>query len=565
LGDSIVQKSRFLAAAFFLAGCSAALVLASGCGERESRAAGQELSDASHQALRLMNQVQGLVRPVLVDASTDQTEPFTIRLPSERAYENLSEQDKGRYQSKLRVRPPLAVNPKAWTAIRKAEKILTQAIAARGKEAEARDLADARFLLARVEVLKGDYQAFTAQEARARAYATAALADARLREMQARAVLIPYYNSLRSLADTDTADVAGMRLRPVADIRKEASERLARAKSQKAELEGELRRLTAKRDELTRQCDAANAKASNLRVQSQLAAGEKAVRLYENALAVQRSANKLEADLAETNSAIESKRLQLRWAQMRLQEAGDRLAGIEGAEGTGNETAILAAWKRDRQIVEGKLAKLTAAMTRGRTDVEGLITRLAAMCRQAAAAEKDAQNAYVYADKELRASLAGADAGKIAERHAHRGDVAMQMGEIELRRMEMQGRLAALAANVEALWGKMGYALPLNLSQIRDGYLPAVGQAKSSAVKRFQEAAGFYRDAMQRRGRRRPAWPYRFRIAKALFGEFQVTQDKQVRDAASEELDEALRGAGDSPHAEELRALQRAFGAAPAG
>ena len=557
----------------------AALLLAGGCSDSESRRAGRAVREDVDKALRLCDQALTLLdNPVLEHVETKELSPLLGK-----QYERLND------EKKLRVlAADEKLNPKALAKLDQAVSLLGAAImrqaravadgklasgldaAARGKGGEAQDMlslllsakADVQLLeaakqqrdgvaapadlslaflqLGRAYALKAYYWRVSAANSRAKAERILRKADLPDRTMRASVGLRDYYVRLVGVSNEE----ANQRL---ADAATTATNKNAEIKSIVKEIGG----LNDHKNGLTAEMNRLVAEARRLRLESRSPTCKDPEGVLKEVWKTLAQANRAASQIAETESKIDVLETNRTLLQLDL--------NLAEAVQTAMKKAVADTNTRIAQG-EAELSKAEAALVTAAEEVKDLAKQLDAACLEARGNELLAEEAFqsaVHARSLAHRFLTGDQAGEAA---AEQGDIHMRWAGFCMDRLRFRERVGSFSQGAKQLWAKWDPSggVPAIFGDVVANYLSTPDEVKKQATQQYREAVKRYGDAVAKmRDERERLWAYEGQLATAYIALYRLDHQPQDLEEAKKILGKALTGKEDSPFLQSLIWWQR--------
>lgn len=526
VGDKIVRKTQRTVARFFLVACAAALL--AGCTDTKPREAGRKILDEVDIATRRYDRALSLLANPVFKAKGE-FPPTPLAAEPGGAPPRYEKAD-------IEIVHPETVNPKALDALKQAETGLAKVLAENEALAPKAEKALAHLILARLKSLKGYYFAAKANLARGRALGAIAQAEPTTTEVKTHVAMINYHKTVVGLSNQDIEQLIA-----------KAEKDLVAWNAELKEVNTKLTAIKAEKQRLLAENQARMAEARKKRVASRLANGQKSLDLLNEALAIEEETNRavsrvdiVEAETVSLNVARGDVVVRVASAKQRITVAQDILKGRK--QNTG----------QDRDELE-KIARSLAVVLKRLEEQAGMIGE---NCATAAAAEKQADEAYRQAREHLESSRSFPSA-KAHEAMAEEADVLMSTGRLAAARLELHVRATRLVGRVKKLWPQA--APDRKAPQIVDriaAYLAEPDNVRKDGEKDFRKAADLYKRAGANM-ERHLKWVYKGQEAGAYIALYYLTEDNMVLGQARKVLGDALQGREASPLLAAVRELEK--------
>ncbi|MFA6133628.1 MAG: hypothetical protein WC869_06390 [Phycisphaerae bacterium] len=452
------------------------------------------------------------------------------------------------------------------TDLGKAEKLLSAAIREYEPAAGTREKALAQVMLGRILVLKGYYEMAAVAPARQEAQQSAAQALRAASLVRNCSSIIKYLSDLGALSDLELA------------------QELQAARGQTDKYKGEVDKAQAKLSELSNQAEALRAaneklipRVRDLRVNSQLAKGDKASELLEQAL-------KLETEMNANASAIA--RLESEADAMEV-TASDFKAALDFSQGREEAAkSILAGRKGFGDAREKEIQSLQTSLAAAKEAAQTAATQLATACEKIATAEQSALESYDQAAKKFKKAQASEPRGRNAGTLAQMGDAYWSMANLQYGSLQHRARNEEVADQIATAWAPPSAVIPTTgksetatapttnpssqparrearpIEEIPEfarailAYLPKADEVRAAAIENYDQAAKAYTDAEAQTPAQRK-WAYQGEIAAAYIGLYRLSGSAEAAEKAKAALRDALEDKRDSVYLTAVVELER--------
>ena len=423
---------------------------------------------------------------------------------------------------------PGTMDPRSLDMLEKAANELGQSISA-NSQADPLDRGQAALMLGQLNRLMGFYHEGVSLADRNRARSLGDQITARLGVVRARQAQLAYYDQL-----------VGLSLEDVKTFLSESSEREKSLTADKTRLEGEIESLTARRNQLRTTKETKTAAMRNKRIDSQLAADpDVRATLFEQAYALQKEINKLNAQVARTENQIARTETALSQVMLDLDGAKAKLAAA-------NEVLV-----QRNQIKEDATAgrrTILAQIAELREEIETLTTRMGQTLASADQAEQEALSKHDSAVSNFDRATGLLDSDDPAP-VSLKGAALMDSGSLQTAKLRAYNRAVGV---VEAMQEALD--IPNSASgKTVTAYVSDPEQLRTSADDAFERAVEAYSTAVRLVQAEDPklAWAYQGRLGAAYLSRLEVCPPslrESIRASAEETLDEALDDRADSPY-----------------
>lgn len=514
--ETVMRNDRFIVLCVLgvLAG-----VLA-GCQSAES-----DVAQATSRARRLYDRAQSLLNDTAYKVSDDgQFAPLTKVV-------SLAEPD-GMAGPLVRGQ----INPMVDKALDEAVADLEKALAASGQPEYDRILGQA--MLARLYALRGYRHAFEAAESRRQAAQAASNVQNAAVNMSAYGKRIANLDQLLAIkGDTITSMASGAESE-ISDL----TQKIAKA-------QGDIAVLAKEKDELSKANAGLLERARKLDTESLNIDPVKGVDVFDKAQTLRDTAGKnaaridqiensisiLEASLVDLKASKAAAELQLAQAR-KMNDARDKVMASRRSERTAEVAKLDAAQKEAEQSATEGVEAIKAA---GAADAKALD----AYAKALETYEKYQQATDPYAGDRDAAPFLKPDAGILSMM----GDTHVARGEVRVRMLLLQQRLAQAVAKTSELWSALPTknSVPAAVSEL-DDYLADAAKVREDAQHDFRWAAKVFDKAGDLvEGKLR--WTYTLNKVAANVSLYRLSGDAAAKQEALSDLD-ALGGQEQSPN-----------------
>jgi hypothetical protein len=478
----------------------AGLLSAPGCSDSSDRASGRKLLESVWKSQRLSARAAAMLANVVLKVDDDYAPVFA----------------KVRGPVKVVAPVGIQVNPKAIAALEEAESLLRTAIR-EADQAPKETLALAGQTLAHVLRLKGSCGASQAANARGRLLSAVVGAQQNARVIREHLSLLAF---AKQLAQADDSDLEQM---------------LAEADTAVTKLDekvqGETTVVADERDrsrKLEEQMLALNAKARELRAQSDRAGGEQSLALFDKAQELEREGTgylsqieKLELATASREAMIAELRADADGARRRQAIAKEMLvARRQGADARDQIS------QRAAEALEASIRKME----------EQDLPEMVDLCKQLTASEQEGLASYAAAAQALKT---------VRDVPADQAAIAAAAGDLEGQSLLIQEELQRLSQEIKVLWGAQQREIPEGVSVLTN-YMPEPDKVRASVATRFEETAKLYQQA-GRSADRQEQWIYQAHEANAYYRVARLRRDADALQKAREAIERALEGRREAP------------------
>ncbi len=423
---------------------------------------------------------------------------------------------------------PGTMDPRSLDMLEKAANQLGQSISA-NSQADPVDAGQATLMLGQLNRLMGFYHEGVSLADRNRARSLGDQITARLGVVRARQAQLAYFDQL-----------VGLSLDDVISFQSESAERAETLTTRKDQLEGEIKTLTARRNQLRTTKETKTAAMRNKRIDSQLAADpDTRAELFEQAHALQKEINKLNAQVARTENQIAQTETALSQVMLDLDGANAMLAAAKDVLDQRNQVKDDAT--AGRRTILAQIAEL-------REEIETLTTRMGNTLASADQAEQEALSKYDSAVSNFDRAAQALDSGDPAP-VSLKGAALMDSGSLQTAKLRAYSRAVGV---VEAM--QEALAIPNSAAgKTVTAYVRDPEQLRASADEAFEAAVEAYSTAVRLVQAEDPklAWAYQGRLGAAYLSRLEVCSPslrESIRTSAEDTLDDALEGRADSPY-----------------
>lgn len=423
---------------------------------------------------------------------------------------------------------PGTMDPRSLEMLEKAANELGQSISA-NSQADSVDLGQATLMLGQLNRLMGFYHEGVSLAGRNRARTLGDEITARLGVVRARQAQLAYFDQLMGLSLDD-----------VKTFLSESSERAESLTADKTRLEGEIKDLTARRNQLRTTKETKTAAMRNKRIDSQLAADpDTRARLFEQAHALQKEINKLNAQIARTENQIAQTETALSQVMLDLDGAKAKLAAAN--EVLSNRNQVKEDATAGRRTILAQIAEL-------REEIETLTTRMGEALASADQAEQEALSKYDSAASNFNRAAGNLDSDDPAP-VSLKGAALMDSGSLQTAKLRAYNRAVGV---VEAMQETL--EIPNSAAGKKvTAYVSDPEQLRASADEAFEKAVKAYSTAVRRVQADDPklAWAYQGRLGAAYLSRLDVCPPalrEGIRKSAEDTLNDALEDRADSPY-----------------
>jgi len=465
----------------------ALVVLASlaGCGDSPRRESGNQLREATKKARQL----------------------------SDRAHELLSNP---KIQDDKTVIKTL--DPEIITILDQAEKILTAAIQTNYEEKKSEegevskaDAAMAKQTLGMVRRLQGEFYFLSVGQEADKATQAAHESYTLLNELESQNTNILSYQKQLSHGQ-----------QKIKTMEAEATGIKTKAEKQIKRIDAAIKTFNVEIDQMEKRIVENNKVATSKKADAALATGAKSLALLEEALAAENQIHtdryriqKIRTDdLVKLQSELDEYKIQLQGANSKLATLADINKTRSGDTGTTSQK--LAETEKSVSETSGKLGKLLNA--------------LGGACKKAHDLSKQAEDAYVKAERPLADAATLCESDKKAQVYADSADLKIGIAEVQLRMWHVREVVSKLNSHVETLWKGM-YAEKPARPEISGGaeFLSKTQRALESAVVSYKEAVDLQKRAVSAADSKRK-WRFQAGLATTYWN-YALTLEKVGKDA----------------------------------
>ena len=454
------------------------------------------------------------------------------------------------------VQPAWTPHPQAWQDLETAENRLNEALRTYGQASEGIQAA-AYSAMGQVLLAKGWYQDLSANAARQEASEAIAQAEKACLASGAWAAMLE-------------------RVQGASDVEPQAREMLSSAGAEIEGLDAQITETSQSIASMRQQVQSLQArneeiipKARNMRVDIQLAGGDKGLELTEQVLAIDKEINTNASGIAKLEGDLELREASRLESQEAKKRAEARVAAAKSILEGSNASAIGHA--KDQAAVR-------AAMEKARNDARQATDRVVAACAVAAKAENLAVDAFDLAAKKSQRA-AGLETGTArAAATSEEADSLWSLANLHARRLQLRNRCVMLSERLAEAWAespavavKAGDSPTATQSarQAAKPSLPTPEFAKplleymAEAEETWKSAAGNYQQAAELYGQAaelvppQARWVYQGHQAAAYLALHRLTNQTDALDLARSILEEALKDKRESPYLASLVDLEK--------
>jgi len=458
---------------------------------------------------------------------------------------------RGRAAEVTDVQPAAALHPRAWEDLEAAERRLSEVLRQHGQAASDDIQGLAYATLGQVLIVKGHYQDFSAKAPRDEAMEAIVQAERDCLTAGAWAALL----DRQEQSGSDVAAEAEKMLSSARSDIEGLKTRIAQTTETMASFRKTIQSLQARSEELI-------PKARNLRVDIQLASGQKGMELIDQVLSLEKEVNENASSIAGIEGNLELREAELRDLEEARKEAEAR---VEVA------SSIIEARQATATRRAGEQASVRAALDKARSQARQAADRVVGACRDAAKAEDVAADAYDLAAKKLEHAVRLQDSSGRAAALGEQADALWALGNLQARRLELRGRCLRLVERISAAWAadqpapqeaegakaaERPKSPPPEFAMAILQYLPEAEQVRTAAEANYELAAGLYGQAADSVAPQ-VRWLYQGHQAAVHLAFHQLTNRYDVLLKARTTLDEALKDKRESPYLAYLLDLER--------
>jgi len=454
------------------------------------------------------------------------------------------------------VQPAWTPHPQAWQDLETAENKLSEALRTYGQASEGIQ-ASAYSAMGQVLLAKGWYQDLSANAARQEASEAIGQAEKACLASGAWAAMLERVQG--------TSDVEAQAREMLSSARAEIeglNAQIAETSQSIASIRQQVQSLQARNEEIIPQ-------ARNLRVDIQLAGGDKGLELTEQVLAIEKEINANASGIAKLEGDLELREARRQESQEAKKRAEARVAAATSILEGGQASAV-------RQAQDQ--AAVRAAMEKARNDARQATDRVIAACAVAAQAENLAADAFDLAAKKSQ-HAAGLGAGTArAAAQSEEADALWSLANLQARRLRLRRQCVRLTECLAEAWAESpAVAVKADDSptatrparQIAKPSLPPPEFAKplleymTEAEETWKSAAGNYQRAAELYGEAAESvppqarWVYQGHQAAAYLALHQLTNQTDALALARTILEEALKDKRESPYLASLVDLEK--------
>ena len=517
----------------------------SGCGKSPAQKEGEKLQEEVNSSLRKLSKALSLLSmPTFQDPNSGQRiDPTGKSLPQA-----------------ITVAPPSYLDAEARKALQEASAALPKAIESYQamEEADPALIGAARSVLARVQWNLARFDASQASLHRTEARYHVARAQEIAQTISTQLDQAAFLDSVISASDET-----------LGRLRSGQGQKIQTLQGQIQTLQKELSDANQKYNELAGQHVKLLNEATKLQLDSSTTSGREGLDLHQQAMKLVEQASELASQMAQYEKTVENRRNRL--AQLRMQLAGDeQLLQMADAMATGRQQHVATVQSlRDRlwQSVQaaitpgsqpradspGDLAGELAQLTQALGQASGLADPAADLLGQGASQFSKASQAYSRSESGTSREMA-------EEMNVKQADVLIDLGNLNLERVQLAGRLTDLQSKLGTLYSqRLNASLPTALTEAIESYVPDAQALSATAAEQFSTALSLY-DRIQPGRHRGTFWAYQGRKAAALVGLYQASPQGQGQgqlDQAYQLLNEALADVESQPHMADLVAYRQ--------
>ncbi|MGC9454950.1 MAG: hypothetical protein ACP5HU_08795 [Phycisphaerae bacterium] len=485
----------------------AGMILAAGCSEGESRAAGKQLREAVEEAAELHEAALELAgSPYYEDPSADERVTYL---------ENPTTEQLQRYRAVSR----LEVNPDALKQLDRAEQRLREALGGADAAGEA-DKALARAMLGRVAILRGQCNARIAENRHVEIYEALGRLRSVAGTVQVRTGLVEFYEQVLGRSDEYVEQMIEQARADVEQFQGELSE-----------LDSQLEQWRQQREQLISANEKLYAEARNYRIDSQQAKGTEATELLNEALEAEAERHDNETQISELEWQIEQARADRDRVRIQLESAQGRVE--TGQEILDARRELVA--ENDGNLPD-RLADLRSQVKQQQSLIDELGAEIVEKLDSLSSVETEAANDFdLAADSFSQAArLAGRDHSPAYL--ALQGDALVNSAELNDVRLRLRERMDAVLT---------GDVAPASAVEAPGEYLANVDEVNEAVVSDCEQAVQLYsRAASQAPGDNQ--WVYDAEVAVTAINLYLFSGQDEHRKTAEDAL-EKLEDMMDSP------------------
>ncbi len=477
---------------------TAVLMVCPGCSDSESRASGQEIMKAVDQARRLCDKAA----------------------------------------SQLGV-APAEVNKDAFDSLVQAEKALTGAMSANA-DAPASTIAIAKNMLANVLSAKAGCKEAESRIARAVFLQAIDNSSLSIAVVNSQVVQIDYFNAMVALDEEKIKEV-------VSGTKAEILELNGKIKTRQDVLDGK----TIERDRLRDKSSQLSLKAGQLRSESDLASGKKALALFKEFDAAQSQATDLLSQVLRLENEMESLSLEISGLKGQVDAATQQ-------QELARKALALESRKKADSDRQKSLYEVTATMNAARKTVETDLVNIAVACDQMSKADKASGEFFEDAAKAIQGSISAQTGVRPGEGVlASQAAALASAADIKGRAILLSGKAHNLADKVSELWGKQSWPVPAEVEKLGK-YVSEEDRKKlyNNAEGQYDKAIKLYNKAVSAASSQNK-WIYQSAQASAHYRALKLTGKDSHLTKAEDLIGKALDGRRESPYLQEAVRLEK--------
>jgi hypothetical protein len=454
------------------------------------------------------------------------------------------------------IQPAAVPHPQAWEDLETAERRLSGVLQEYGQAAGDDSQALAYAALGQVLIAKGRYQDFSADAARDEAAQAIVQGERGCLTVKAWAGLLDRIE--RPGSDVE-AEAQRMLTSARSDI-ENLKARIAKAAEEIGAIRNTIRSLQARNEEMI-------PKVRNLRVDIQLASGQKGMELTDQVLKLDKEINENASGIAKLESDLDLRESGLKELEEAQTEAETRASVassiIEGGKASSTRRA-------------GEQAAVQKALDHAKAEARRAAERVAQACRAVAKAEDVAADAFDLAAKKLERAARLQDRSGRGAALGEQADAFWTLANLQARRLQLRARCVRLVEHLSAAWApdqpalkeageastlpakgsvKPKLLVPDFAKPILE-YLYEAEQVRKAAVENYERAAELYSQAADSVAPQ-VRWLYQGHQAAAYLALHQLTNRHDVLTKAMATLEEALKDKRESPYLAYLVALHK--------
>ena len=440
---------------------------------------------------------------------------------------------------RIKLAPAGTLDENALKHLQLAQRGLSEVFSENRDDLDGEAQAIALAVLGRIATLKGTYHAMSASISQDKAISAHTSASIVLGMMATRLQLMKYYDSVIAMSNEDVEEMIAS-----------AGEEIDKSKARLTEVQGETAALGSERDTLAAGNNDQMKKSRKLRLDSELASGEKRLELL-------RQAQDIEAQVGEATSRIA--RIELSTESLNIEEKALRSQIAFNEEKIAVAKEIIAERQAgDRRSIDS-YQSFCDALAAARVRVEDLAGEIADACEEADVAEDlalsvfDLAGQHFYESRNLEKSSARGPSVDQAQ-------ALMSRGDLQTLQLALHALNTKLVADVRATWAQLPQeeGMPSELIRRLEGYVTNPPETRESGAKDYGEAVGLLKKSLRSlRGDDR-IWIYQGMLANAYMAQYRMSPaDHELLANAEEQLRSAIEGRDGSRYLRDLVKLQQ--------